>query len=677
MAEWEGAQEALTLVQDRWQLWQRNWMYHMTWYLNLNFYVGNQWLRWEPGLRQIVQPPSDPEKPRVTENRIQPMVRQAVGRVMRQKLRQVSPPDSHDESAADKAKVRSQLLEHLDRETKMDELLKTGLFWAANTGNFFARYCWDPDAGPRKKKGKPLGDIAVVPVSPFSMVFPPNCLTLDEMPWVIEVTTRPVSWVEEQHGVKVDADATPSMWGTFDARVLDFTSSGAWINSQTDVSTKNAKGETVDGGSCRYMMYWERPTAKYEDGRFVIVAGGKVVYPKTEEEAQEGILVHSPSGDLPYNQLKWFDTPFRFLHMGLVEPLVPMQRERNLYASMIAEALRYVARGGWMAPRGSVKKDEWSAEAGSINEYTPVGGFKPDPVTPRAISGEFFVRMDKIDQDMADIAGIHFRPPTGVKAAAAFALQQETDNTLSEPVVDNVKAFLTRDGKLKLQLARKYYDTGRTIRVAGKGHQWEALEFSADDMGDSDAVIVTDAGQLAQDKMQRLEQVLKLLAAKDAKGEPVIDAYEARRLLDLENSENIDSQVHGDMTRARWENSRLEKANDVPVNRWDNHSIHLQEHYTRMKRIDFDELTPAAREAFIRHTLAHEQGKAVNAAPAQGQQVPPHMAPPGGQMPWQGVPGQSAQMAQQMLPEPPSNQVQAGLQAGLTGVQKVVSQANQ
>jgi hypothetical protein len=354
-----------------------------------------------------------------------------------------------------------------------------------------------------------------------------------------------------------------------------------------------------------------------------------------------------------------------------------MQKERNLLVSMIVDALKHTARAGWIAPRGSVKKDEWTAESGAINEYTPVGGGKPEAVAPRALSPEFFQQIDKIDADMADISGMHYRPAPGMRAAAAFALQQETDNTLSEPVADNVETFMMRDGKLKLALARKYYNKGRNIRVTGENMRWEVMEYSRDAIGDGEEVEIQNGGQLAQDKTQRLGQVMQLLQAKDAKGQPVIDAYEARKLLDLENSENIDSQAKADVNRAKYENDLLAKAEQVQVNKWDNHDIHLREHYTRMKRLDFDQLPPAARNAYIVHTMAHEQAKAgaqaSQGAPAQPgapQGLPPELQ---GQMP-PGIPNPAEQMAQEMIPQ---NPVASGLQTGLSNVQAVVSQANQ
>lgn len=675
MAEWEGAKEALTLVNDHRALFRQKWVYQWQWFISLNFYAGNQWIQWVPSLQRVELMPEDPDKPRVTENKIQSLVRQAVGKIQRQKLKQICPPSAFGEDEVDKAKVRTQLLEHLWRTTKGDWNLNVALFWAALTGSGFLRYWWDPDAGPQKK-GKPLGDIAVTPVSPFSIVVPPNCLTLEEMPWIMEVTTRPVSWVKETHGMDVNADASVNAFDQFDARVLDFTSGGAFINTQPDVSTKDKDGKSVDGGACNYVMYWERPTQAHQNGQYIVVAGGKVVYPTNAEEAEAGITVHSPSGDLPYNRLSWFHTGFRFWEMGMVELLVSLQRERNLLASMILDGIKHTVRASVMAPKGSVKKDSWNAEAGAVLEYEFTGGGKPEPLQTTPVHPEVFQRISMIDQDMADIAGIHYRPSVNMRAAAAFALQQESDNATSEPITQNVEAFLIRDGQLKLRLAKANYNKGRTIRVAGSAMQWEVIEFDRDKLGDSDEVEIQTGGQLAQDRIQRMDQVIKLLAAKDAKGEPLIDSYEARRLLDLENTENLDSGVRADMNRARFENTRLEKGQQVPVNRFDNHQVHMREHYLRMKRLDFDELTVEQQQAFMAHTLAHEQ--AIMGA-AMAQRGP---APPGPQM-QQPMPGMQPGAPPQPPQAPPVVQAQPGstmppgLQAGLTHVANVVSQANQ
>lgn len=672
----EALQDMRTVVSDRRLMNRYRYPYVWQWYININVYAGNQWVRWDPGLLRVQIEPQDPDKPHVTENKIQPTVRQAVGKLMRSKLKQVSPPDAHSEAAVDKARVRTRLLEHLYRETNTESYLKSLVTWAALTGNGFARYMWDEDAGPKGKRGSPQGEVSVSVVSPFSIIVPPNCLSIEECPWIMEVTTRPVAWVKEHYGVDVDSDASPNAFDQFDARVLDFTSAGAFVRTSADTDGMGPDGKPVSGGACNYAMYWERPTAAYRNGRLIIVAGNKVVWPTTDEEAKEGITVHSPTGDLPYAQLRWFDSGFRFWDMGLVELLVPLQKERNLLCSMILDALKSTVRAGYMAPLGSVKKDEWTTDSGSINYYTPVGGFKPEPMgAQRAIAPEFFARLNQIDMDMGDIAGMHYRPAPGVRAAAAFALQQETDNTLGEPVSDNVRAFLVRDGQLKLRLTAAHYGRGRSIRTIGDAEQWEVMEYDRDKAGDCDAVEVQDGGQLASDKVQRLEQVLKLLGAKDAKGEPIIDALEARRLLDLENSYNIDSQVRADVNRARYENELL-LTQDVAVNRWDNDDVHLREHYTRMKRIDFDQLPVDVRNRMILHTQAHEQQKASKQAPAMGPAPggPPPMAAPG-QPGVPGLPNEAAQMAQQALPGQ-SGPVVQGLQSGLSNVNNLVSQAN-
>lgn len=665
----EQLQEMKRTVEDRRVLYRNKYPYVWQWFLNLNMYAGNQWIRWDPRLRNFTLPPDDPEKPRLVINRIEPTVRQAVGKLLRNRMRQVCPPDANSEEAVDAAKVRTRLLEHLWRETKTDEYMLTVATWGANTGNGFTRYTWDENLAGGQ------GDVRVDVISPFSLVVPTNCLTIEQMPWIMEVTTRPVAEVQEEYPdvEGIQADAAGNVFDQFDARVLDFTSAGAFMRNTYDVDTTGPDGQPVGGGQCVFVMYWERPTEKYPKGRLIIVAGGQVVYPRTKEDLEAGLSDHSPTLDLPYNHFRWRTTGFRFWEFGLTEMLVPLQRERNELVSRILYALRHTVSAAWLAPKGSVEKDGISAEAGAVTYYTPINGMKPEAVTPPAISPEFFTRVSAIDQEMADIAGLHPRPAPGIRAAAAFALQQEMDNTIAEPVVENLRTWLVRDAQLKLALARKHYKRGRTIRTVGDAMQWEVMEYDRARLGDGDAVEIQDSGKLAQDHIQRIDQVLKLVGAKDAKGEPIIDAYEARRLLDLENSENLDSQVKADVNRARWENSLLEEGKQVPVNRWDNHDVHLREHYTRMKRLDFDTLPPVAREQFMLHTQAHEAAKAGAQALAPQPGAPPQMPP-------QGVPGQppGSQGPQGQPPLPPgAGPVPAGLQSSMTAVNNTVAQTNQ
>lgn len=661
----DAKQNLLRTVQDRKTLHRNKWPYVWQWYINLNMAAGNQWIHWNPALRRVELDLQDPDKQYLVENKIQPLLRKAIGQLLRQRYKQVCPPEANDEAAVDKAKVRTQALEHLAMSTNMDFYLKWAATWAGLTGRAFTRYMWDENLGPKKRNGTALGDISVTVVSPFSIIVPPNCLTLDEMPWIIETTTRTVEWVKETYGVEVKPDGATDAFDQFDARVLDFTSGGAFLMNQADQQTTDKDGNPI-GGTVNVSMYWERPTAAHKNGRLIIVAGDQVVYPQTEEDVKEGILDHSPSGDLPYNSLPWFDTGFRFWEIGLVEMLVSPQKERNLLISMQLEGIRRAVTAGVLAPKGSLEKDAVVAEPGAITFYTPVGGGKPEPWQTQPYSPHMDRRLMEIDQTMSEIAGVHFRPPQNVRAAAAFALQQDSDNTMAEPVAENVKDFLRRDGRLKLELVKKHYTDGRMLLITGQTMRYEVMEFQRDKFGDSTFVDVQDAGQLAQDRVQRLDQVLKLLGAKDAKGEPVIDAYEARRLLDIENSENIDSQVRADITRARFENDQMDKGlGPIPVNRWDNDDVHLREHYTRMKRLDWDQLPPSSRQQYEAHALLHEQQKANKAMAAQASAGPGNMQrPPGGQ-PVQQNP--VAEMAQAMIPNA-AEPVRAGLQAGLTSV---------
>lgn len=417
------------------------------WAQALAFFEGRQWFRINSQTRNLVTLQSDRDPPHryMTVNKIRPLIDGVVG-----KLTQVAPdcravPLSYnpkDQQAADEANfIAGHYTRKFSRETQTKERVR----WACITGTSFVKVSWnakspvvipmrDLDSGEiTGYKELPLGDVDEEIVPCFNVFLDPKAQRDEDVRYIIHASIKPLSWFVDNYGDAgklVEPDAvTGQNAGYVDAYLEGANASGTgWVQP----STARLNNVDIKKASAIVYEYWEKPTAVYPNGRYIVSTNTALLY----------------AGDWPYNKkdkfpfipLRWqprSGTPYGH---SLAFDLCPLQLGYNrVYSRMIEQFEQnkdYI-----MVERGAnIGADAFQQSSDDIDDKARIyrkvyynRGSQP-PVIQRApgISNEIFPMLQSFEKDMMDIAGLHDVSQGQAQAgtpAEAVKLLQRADNT--------------------------------------------------------------------------------------------------------------------------------------------------------------------------------------------------------------------------------------------------------
>jgi hypothetical protein len=559
--------------------------YMNTWLQNINFHAGNQWLVFDEQKQRFELMPQLDEEFRIVVNKILPSVRMAVGKIIQDRSRPVVMWTSQDEESIDAAKMATKLLEHIYRTSDFTHIDKQVVTWAALCGKGITKKYWD------SKEEKICTEV----IPPFELIVPPNVLKMEKMPWICHARFETKEWVYENYGLEVEGTSDWGQYGMFLAAVKNIMQDGNY----TGVYTQGLQDNVM------VKDWWIRPCKEYPQGALVIEVNNEIIYADKNPFNDDNEEFY-----WPFNEFDFFDAPYRFWPISLVEMIVDPQKYINEFYSNNLENMKYSGSPLWLAPEGAVVTEEWSNKPGSVNFYAP-GMPEPKPVTPNPIPPVVFEQIAKFEQAIGEMSGIHFfgpgSLPPGVHAAAALAIINEQDQIAAMSVMTNHEKFLKEDARQTLFLIKKFGPKKMYIRVMGEEQQWEVLEFKKSYITGEEEIRIESKQELAADKMTKFEQVLKLMTTPGEDGKPILDTETGLRILDLEKDAGLVTPRFLNRNMAKDENERMAKGESVEVYQWEDHRVHIEAHLEFMLRIEFKQLDRKIQSIFMTHYQAHMQ----------------------------------------------------------------------
>jgi len=628
--------------------------FEAAWFLNLAYYQGEQWVAWDG--RNLYRPQLRRDRMTIVDNRIQPAVRTEVAKMTKQRPVFTVTPRTGDQEDIEAAYVSEQILQYQWDHLSMREKLMRTLYWSRVCGAGFLKVTWDstvgdgfealvgPDGKPIPgPNGAPLtgvdpnvisqqlgvqvqsktvkqGDVSVEVRSPFQIFIDPIAERFDEAEWLIEQSVRSVEYVRRRWGVdaKPDADANP---GLIEARL------GGSLNTSS-----NYKG-------VRISEFWAKPSSEFPNGRRAVWIEGKVLY---EDK--------NPYDTMPYVMFKGIEVPGRVWPTSTAEQLRGPQTELNKVKSQIAENRNRVGNPTVLASKQSISDpnafESAMAQPGGIFYYDDNNGPNAAPAYLAAppLPGYVLQEIDRIESAIQEISGQHEitagNVPSGVTAASAINLLQESDDTRLGPAVSDMEDGLARVGKKILTLVSKFYTDSRTIRIAGEDSTWRIFDFRGSMLRDNTHVVVQTGSAFPQSKAAKQAALQELLTFFVQSGQPLQGKNLARFLKDWDvgGLERLVDELSEDEQQVNRENQRLAKGEQLPVNSYDDDQAHISGHQDFQKTAAYDSLNPVAKQVFEQHVAMHKQ----SADQKQQQDLQKQMAmqqamSPQGQLP-QGSP---------------------------------------
>ena len=619
------------------------------WFLNLAYYQGEQWVAWDG--RSLYRPQLRRDRMTIVDNRIQPAVRTEVAKLTKQRPVFTVTPRTGDQEDVEAAYVAEQLLEYEWTHLEMRDKLLRALHWSRICGAGFLKVTWDstvgdgfealvgPDGKPIPgPNGAPLtgmdpaliseqlgvqvtsksvkqGDVSVEVRSPFQVFVDPIAERFDEVEWLIEQSVRSVEYVKRRwnHDAKPDANANP---GLVEARL------GGSLTGQN-----NYKG-------VRISELWQKPNSEFPNGRRVVWVADKVLFEDTK-----------PYDPMPYVMFKGIEVPGRVWPTSVVEQLRGPQTELNKIKSQIAENRNRVGNPTVLASKQSIADpnafESAMAQPGGIFYYDDNNGPNAAPAYLQApqLPGYVLQEIDRIEQSIQEISGQHEitagNVPSGVTAASAINLLQESDDTRLGPAVADMEDNLARAGRKILTLVSKFYTDSRTIRIAGQDATWRIFDFRGSMLRDNTHVVVQTGSAFPQSKAAKQAALQELLTFFVQSGQPLQGKNLARFLKDWDvgGLERLVDELSEDEQQVNRENQRLGKGEPLPINSFDDDGAHISGHQDFMKTASYDSLSPMAKQVFEQHVAMHQQRQDQKQQQMMQQQMMaqgPQGAPPNG-----------------------------------------------
>jgi hypothetical protein len=660
------------------------------WYLQLSFYNGNQYHSWRRlGNGQVLAEEPNPQGlPRVTVNRIEPVVRTEIAKTTSGHPSATVIPASNDDDDLMAASAAEQVWQSLyDRESFQTRILQKAEFWRATTGNAFIKTYWDPSikeivptpvvdpyTGEKKviQQVASQGDVKFEVVSPFHLFVPDlSEEDLESQPYIFNVYTKSEEWVRSNFGSVLPKDFKPAKVSTselLDAALMDMR------------NVDNSKPDAI-----LVIEMWAKP-----NGCPYLPKGGLVTIVDNE-------IVQMAENGIPYSHKQY---PFahigtiptgKFYRRGTVKTLIPIQREYNRLRSQIIHAKNLMAKPQMMFQEGSVDPRKITARAGIWVPIRP--GFQyPTPVPIQPLPQYVINEVKQLEMDFEDLSGQHAvsrGESGGVTAATAINYLQERDDAYLTTVFSAIEAAVEKIAKHSIALFIQYVTQPRLIKTVGSDGAFDATVLSGADIASGNDIRVESGSALPTSKSARqalITEWMKMGFISPQDGLRILDMGMLKQYYNLLKLDENQSQRENLMMKRltdeavqqfqmQWEMGAsngdpdktvpgqtdaegnpiaLEVPAVIPVHDYDNHAVHIEVHNRFRKSQSFEILPDVVKAEFQKHISMHEaalQQKMMEqammgmmgegAAPGQPTALPSEQA---GQMPQQA--GQTSEQLQ-------------------------------
>lgn len=600
------------------------------WFLNMAFYVGQQWCFWNRG--RLDQPQVPKHRMLVTDNRILPVVQTRIAKKVKQRPTWMVTPQSPEDSDIDAAQLAETILEgFLWKHLHMQEKLNDVLLWADICGAGFWKIYWDSKAGDRVEvlvgqDGQPIpdqngrlikaaqlpqlpqgaqtqaisqGDVCIEVRSPFEVIPDPLAKSLHECEWLIEEVVQSTEYVKSRYGKDLEGDTDVSP-GWLEGRFI------------------GGFGGTTGGSAYKGVKvneFWAKPSTQFPQGK-------RIVWTKNDVLGE----YDNPYESLPYVMFTGVPVAGRFWPTSIVEQLRGPQVELNKIKSQIRENAQRIGNPALLRSRqANVKYTGLPGEEVLYDDTTP--NSVPTYLQPPSMPAYVVQEIDRIEAAIREISGQHevtsSQVPAGVTAASAINLLLEQDDTRLGPAIYDMEQQLGYAGQMVLRLVGKYYSDERTVQIAGDEGDWDIFGFKGEMLKDNTQVEVQAGSAFPASKAAKQAAMTQTLTLFVQNGIP-LDPRALRKFFrdyQVGGLEQLIADVTNDLRQVKRENRLMYQGQPLVPNSFDDHEAHVAEHSDEMKSARYQRADPRVRQIFERHLELHKNELRAIQAQQQAQQV--------------------------------------------------------
>lgn len=653
------------------------------WYIQLAFYNGYQYHDWRSvnGKQGLGEEPNPAGLPRITVNRIEPIIRTEIAKTTSGQPSASVVPASNDEDDLLAASAAEQVWQSIyNKRHFQTDVLQRAEFWRAITGNGFIKTFWDPSAIIKEpvtdvdplsgektvtQQVAATGDVDYEVVSPWHLFVPDLAQEdIEKQPYIFVVYTKSEEWIKRTFGSVLPKNFTPTkvtMSDVEDAALMDLRG----VDSARPDSVLVIEMWVKPGG-CKYLP----------NGGLVTIVDDEIV-----QYSESGIpYAH---GDYPITHLQGIPNG-KFYRRSVIKSLIPLQREYNRVRSQIIHAKNLMSKPQMMYQDGSVDPRKITAKAGLWIPVRP--GFQyPTPVPIQPLPNYVLQEVQQLTSDFEDLSGQHQisqgNSAPGVTAATALAYLGERDDAYLTTVYNSIEAGLEKIARQTISLFVQYVQTARLIKTVGSDGSFDAMMLSGADIASGTDIRVESGSALPTSKAARQSLITEWMKM------GFITPQDGLRVLEMGMLKQYYNLIKIDENSAQRENLSMKKLDEqqimqkamewqqrqeagdpetmmmdpmtgqpmpmpvppvIEVHDWDNHAVHVEVHNRFRKSQTFELLPDPIKEEFQKHIQLHQQAlqeQQMQAMMMQGGM----MGPEAGTEPVpEGTPEQSGMTAEQL-----------------------------
>ncbi len=526
-------------------------MLERTWQLNAEFIAGRQYCGINAAGEIEEEEKSYGWQPRRVFNRIAPTVELRCAKLSRMRPALSVRSPSEDECGKAAAALSAAILAAAAQTGGLDEALTRAINWSETCGTAFYKVVWDNGGGAvvGESDGGPVfeGGVKVIAVPPGEIYpYSPDEESVQAQPSIIQARALPVQDIYSAYGVKL-------------------------AGGGDRLGVKLAEGYEL------LIERYERPGAARSDGRFTVVAGGRLLY--------DGALPYKNgvNGIRGYPFVKQTCMPLAgsFFGTSVVERMIPVQRAYNAVRNRKHEFLNRISMGTIAVEEGSVDADDLAEDGlrpGKVIIYRQ-GSKPPEMLTMGSLPEAFEREEETLRDEFAAISGTGDITQNGdafssVTSATGLQLLVEQDEARLNVCYESIKQALKEVGRHILRLYRQFATETRLVREGDGMRCFKGCEITADD------VVLESDGDVNLTPAERRNVIYELID-RGLLGDEDGKLGRAARNRALEYI-GYGSFAEGDLAqlharRAEEENAAF-ASGEVPVKDYDDHTVHIERH---------------------------------------------------------------------------------------------------
>lgn len=581
-------------------------------------------------------------------NKILPTVQNRLARLTQAPPKYDVRPNSNSSEDKDAARLGLEVLNDVFDKQNFTEKRQDLCLSAMQGGVAYAQVLWDPALGqpmidPETQEFLGYeGDVRIEILNCLEVFPDPLAKSLDDAQWVIKAKVRKLDYFKERYPERGDAVKEEGVWllsSLYDLKANALTSVGI-AGANTSEQMKNSAIELV---------YYERRSKEYPNGRMVVVSNGILLEDK-----------ELPIGEFDIVKFDDLLIGSRYNSEGVITHLRPVQDHYNTLRSRMSQWVKMHLGGKYLVPKGSgLSQEAINNSDAEVLEFNPVANApSPQPLAVPTIPQYAYEEIKATESDFDFISGIN-EPTRGVAPgsdmpARAMELLVEQDQTRIGVQTSRNEVGFARLGCSILKYVGKYYEMPRLLKVAGDGLGYTVKEFKGAFLnGNYDAIVI--AGSTTPNSKVLNRQAIMNLLQMGILGNPQDPKLQAKllKVMEYADLQEIWKEQAIDEQQIKKTFEAIESGQMPQMHEWDNHPLFVQEMNIYRKTDKFDELSDQQKGLFNYVAEWHLQAEAnlQNPGLPQQQMMAQHMVNTMESMQAQGHPAMNS-----VAPPPPTPQ---------------------